>query len=859
MAGLVGVCCDSVGYGQKKWLRKNHDGERLLKDATCVFPPGLLTAIIGPSGCGKTTLLNIVSGRITPTDGKVIYYNDNVAWGSMKEYMKTTGYECRMVAAVDHFAANASAIDLMSTAVALRQGAEWKASSEVLRRECRRILHTLGLEESAHTILQSLLGKPGASAGERKRTSVAYEISSVSDGKLAMLLCDEPTTSLDTHLSLTLVQLLKQLVLKGTVGGVVFSVHHPSDSMLRLVDNLIIMSEGSVIYCGPPSVAVNVMTDICQLPDYVVSSDLLEVLALGDTDVSAQMQRWQQTTTYIDLHKSITEIQTYGRQSRPTPSFKSIGRRPRRFVWEVTVLTKFVFETLHRNPWVLLGLAMAFLAEGLVLGGLFRRSFDSLTGMAGPADDLFNDVDTNTLRTLDVLANEANPITDMFVNGVHNDTRQDPLEYLLGRPPVWRVLHRTIQEAFRSYNLTALYPDRWFLLQTEDTTWMNDYHDLESFVNGAAPSLTYTDAITDRDLSWEHFDFFTPRLVLTEGASLMYLWDHLLDKTSWEMLLAYMPPPYGHNKSAALGVWLQVLNNVYPALDPIVTSTGLPSPQKLFGFRRLEETEKQQTEKRRLFLQIDEKWPAVVNARAILDWLPLPWDVYDIGLQLVKDTISGMSIAACLFFLTAAAGFSSVIHIFIHHSYKLAYNRDILNNHHGASSFYVSMILASIPIQIMAALLTTLPFVTLAGFDSKTHLAFIGASFLITLGMFSVARFVCSCTRTLEQAVRVLPVTLVFLVLFSGFFIRASDLTRALHPWLSSLSPYRWGLFLYCLIALPADSTTHRLPNHWLLGINGVEVRSVGVCCGILICLAIGYDVLGIVAFKLLYRKQGVL
>src|ERR1044072_4557170 len=50
-----------------------------LKPLTMTWRDGGAYALLGPSGCGKTTLLNIISGLITPTHGKVLFDGRDVS------------------------------------------------------------------------------------------------------------------------------------------------------------------------------------------------------------------------------------------------------------------------------------------------------------------------------------------------------------------------------------------------------------------------------------------------------------------------------------------------------------------------------------------------------------------------------------------------------------------------------------------------------------------------------------------------------------------------------------------------------------------------------------------------------------
>ena len=49
-----------------------------LKEVNQVWEDGGAYALLGPSGCGKTTLLNIISGLLTPSEGRILFDGEDI-------------------------------------------------------------------------------------------------------------------------------------------------------------------------------------------------------------------------------------------------------------------------------------------------------------------------------------------------------------------------------------------------------------------------------------------------------------------------------------------------------------------------------------------------------------------------------------------------------------------------------------------------------------------------------------------------------------------------------------------------------------------------------------------------------------
>jgi ABC-type multidrug transport system ATPase subunit len=114
----------------------------------------------------------------------------------------------------------------------------------------------------------------GISGGERKRTSIAFEL--ISDPRVIIL--DEPTSGLDSLTSFVIVRYLRELA-HGCGRTVLLTIHQPNSETFALFDRLLLMAEGRLIYQGPSSEAIAYFADTLNLhcpefhnpPDYFMS------------------------------------------------------------------------------------------------------------------------------------------------------------------------------------------------------------------------------------------------------------------------------------------------------------------------------------------------------------------------------------------------------------------------------------------------------------------------------------------------------------------------------------------------------------------------------------------------------------
>lgn len=199
---------------------------------------GKLIGIMGASGAGKTTLLNILNGNHKPTKGNVLIngidlHND----------------EDEVKGVIGHISQD----DLLIEDLTVYQNLFYNAklcfknlSNEDIEKLVLKTLQSLGLYEVRDLKVGSPLNKK-ISGGQRKRLNISLELIR----EPTILFVDEPTSGLSSRDSENVMDLLKELALKGKLIFVV--IHQPSSDIFKMFDKLIILDTGGYIsYYGNP-------------------------------------------------------------------------------------------------------------------------------------------------------------------------------------------------------------------------------------------------------------------------------------------------------------------------------------------------------------------------------------------------------------------------------------------------------------------------------------------------------------------------------------------------------------------------------------------------------------------------------
>src|SRR5687767_2482796 len=209
---------------------------------------GKLIGLMGASGSGKSTLLNVLNGTEKPSSGRVLVNGIDIH-ENPNEVQGVIGY----VPQDDLLIEELSVFENLYYAAKLCFG--HYTEKEIIELVIR-VLASLGLLETRNLKVGSTLEKT-ISGGQRKRLNIALELLR----EPTILFVDEPTSGLSSRDSENIMDLLKELSLRGKMVFVV--IHQPSSDIFKMFDTLIITDSGGFqIYYGNPIEAVIYFRDV---------------------------------------------------------------------------------------------------------------------------------------------------------------------------------------------------------------------------------------------------------------------------------------------------------------------------------------------------------------------------------------------------------------------------------------------------------------------------------------------------------------------------------------------------------------------------------------------------------------------
>lgn len=229
-------------FNCKKMEFKFPNGAIGLRDINISEDRGRLLGIMGASGAGKTTLLNVLAGLETPSQGEVLINGIDIH----KEKERIQGV-------IGYITQDDILIEDLTVFQNLYFNAKLcfkeKTETEIIEL-VDDVLASLGLLHIKELKVGNILNK-AISGGQRKRLNIALELIR----EPAIMFVDEPTSGLSSRDSENVIDLLKELSLKGKLIFVV--IHQPSSEIYKMFDKMFIMDTGGYpIFYGDPIDAI---------------------------------------------------------------------------------------------------------------------------------------------------------------------------------------------------------------------------------------------------------------------------------------------------------------------------------------------------------------------------------------------------------------------------------------------------------------------------------------------------------------------------------------------------------------------------------------------------------------------------
>ena len=231
------LCANAVSYA--------YDSTPVISDVTITARPGDCIGLLGPNGSGKTTLLHLLAGLMPPSSGNVKLNGIELAQLERSAVARQLALVPQETVLVFDYSVNE--VVLMGRYAHLHTFAKETQEDLDIVKQCLLLTGTSAFADRPFSTL---------SGGEKQRVVIASALAQLIPSKAnpvsvndAVLLLDEPTTSLDLRYQLLTADVLKTVRQKQSV-TLILSTHDPNFAA-GLCDQLILLREGTIIASGP--------------------------------------------------------------------------------------------------------------------------------------------------------------------------------------------------------------------------------------------------------------------------------------------------------------------------------------------------------------------------------------------------------------------------------------------------------------------------------------------------------------------------------------------------------------------------------------------------------------------------------
>jgi len=222
-------------------LTKSFGGLTAVRDVSLSLHVHELHAVIGPNGAGKSTFVNLLSGQLLPSRGRILLEGRDIsgtpAWrmahlGIGRSFQRTN--ILKPLTVLENVRLATQAVHLPARSVL---GAPKRQTALV--ETARRAIDRVGLGSAEHAVAGEL------SHGAQRQLEIAMTLAI--DPKV--LLLDEPLAGMGQEEGARMASLLKSLAKEHAL----LLIEHDMDFVFRVADRMTVLVEGAVLASGPPS------------------------------------------------------------------------------------------------------------------------------------------------------------------------------------------------------------------------------------------------------------------------------------------------------------------------------------------------------------------------------------------------------------------------------------------------------------------------------------------------------------------------------------------------------------------------------------------------------------------------------
>lgn len=262
---------------QLKGVRKDFGAFTAIAQIDLEIESGELVALLGPSGCGKTTTLRMIAGLEVPTDGQILFDDDDVSEVPVQD--RNVGMVFQRYALFPHMTVEKNVMFGLKV-----RGTQ----SEEIKKRLEDILDVVQLQQFRHRFPAQLSG------GQMQRVAIARTLIT----NPSVLMMDEPLANLDTKLRGEMRRFIRSL--QQRLGITTIFVTHDQVEAMELADRVAVIFDGKLAQYDAPDA-------LYQRPNSVEIADFMGASNIFDAQISDGVA----TTAFgaLQLDVDVTPVQ----------------------------------------------------------------------------------------------------------------------------------------------------------------------------------------------------------------------------------------------------------------------------------------------------------------------------------------------------------------------------------------------------------------------------------------------------------------------------------------------------------------------------------------------------------------------